>query len=72
MVDTNYQLIGRTLVEFAERDHEIDRDHVRVDLTLPGQEIVMTHDASLHAAAQAPRCRGLRKKPNPLRNRSTW
>jgi cold shock CspA family protein len=43
----------RVLVEFAERHHEMgNRFHVRIDLTVPGQEIVVAHEASLHATEQ--------------------
>lgn len=41
------------LVEFAERHRETgNRYHVRIDLTVPGEEIVVAHEASLHATAQ--------------------
>ena len=41
------------LVELAERHHETgNRYHVRIDLTVPGEEIVVAHEASLHATAQ--------------------
>jgi cold shock CspA family protein/ribosome-associated translation inhibitor RaiA len=43
----------RVLVEPAQRHHEAgNRYHVRVDLTVPGREIVVNHEASLHATAQ--------------------
>jgi cold shock CspA family protein/ribosome-associated translation inhibitor RaiA len=43
----------RVLVEFQQRHHKTgNRFHVRIDLTVPGEEIVVAHDASLHAAAQ--------------------
>ena len=43
----------RVLVGLAQRHHESgNRFHVRIDLTVPGEEIVVSHDASLHAAAQ--------------------
>jgi cold shock CspA family protein/ribosome-associated translation inhibitor RaiA len=43
----------RVLVELAQRHHEAgNRYHVRIDLTVPGEEIVVAHEASLHAAAQ--------------------
>jgi len=43
----------RVLVELAERHHETgNRVHVRLDLTVPGEEIVVTHEASLHATAR--------------------
>ena len=43
----------RVLVELAERHHETgNRYHVRIDVTVPGEEIVVAHEASLHATAQ--------------------
>jgi cold shock CspA family protein/ribosome-associated translation inhibitor RaiA len=43
----------RVLVEFAARHHETgNRYHVRIDLTVPGEEIVVAHGASLHATDQ--------------------
>ncbi len=54
-LDTYYpSIMGcRVLVEFAERHHETGNHyHVRIDLTVPGEEIVVAHEASLHATAQ--------------------
>jgi cold shock CspA family protein/ribosome-associated translation inhibitor RaiA len=47
-------IIGcRVLIELAERHHETgNRFHVRIDLTVPGEEIVVAHDGNLHAAAR--------------------
>jgi cold shock CspA family protein len=43
----------RVLVELVQRHHEAgNRYHVRIDLTVPGQEIVVAHEAGLHATAQ--------------------
>jgi len=43
----------RVLVEFTQRHHERGNHyHVRIDLTVPGGEIVVAHDASLHATGQ--------------------
>jgi cold shock CspA family protein len=43
----------RVLLEFVQRHHEGgNRYHVRIDLTVPGEEIVVAHEANLHAAAQ--------------------
>jgi cold shock CspA family protein len=43
----------RVLVELAQRHHENgNRYHVRIDLTVPGGEIVVAHEASLHSGAQ--------------------
>jgi Sigma 54 modulation protein / S30EA ribosomal protein len=37
------------LMELAQRHHEAgNRYHVRIDLTVPGEEIVVAHEASLH------------------------
>ena len=48
-------IIGcRVLIEFVQRHHEAgNRYHVRIDLNVPGEEIAVAHEASLHAAAQA-------------------
>jgi cold shock CspA family protein/ribosome-associated translation inhibitor RaiA len=54
-LDTYYQAIMgcRVLVELAQRHHDTgNRFHVRIDLTVPGEEIVVAHEASLHATAQ--------------------
>ena len=54
-LETYYSLITgcRVLVELAERRHEAgNRYHVRIDLTVPGEEVVVAHEASLHAGAQ--------------------
>ena len=41
------------LVELAQRHREAgNRYHVRIDLTVPGEEIVVAHEASLHATDQ--------------------
>jgi cold shock CspA family protein/ribosome-associated translation inhibitor RaiA len=47
-------IIGcRVLVELSHRHHETgNRYHVRIDITVPGEELVVVHAASLHAAAQ--------------------
>ena len=43
----------RVLVEPAQRHHEAgNRYHVRIDLTVPGEEIVVAHEPTLHATAQ--------------------
>jgi cold shock CspA family protein/ribosome-associated translation inhibitor RaiA len=43
----------RVLVEPAQRHHESgNRYHVRIDLTVPGEEIVVSHEAGLHGTAQ--------------------
>jgi hypothetical protein len=41
----------QVLVELAQRHHERGNHyHVRIDLKVPGDELVVVHDASLHAA----------------------
>jgi len=54
-LETYYRSIMgcRVLVELAERHHETgNRFHVRIDFTVPGEDIVVAHDASLHSTAQ--------------------
>lgn len=54
-LETYYRSIMacRVLLELVQRHHEAgNRHHVRIDLTVPGEEMVVTHDASLHANAQ--------------------
>ena len=44
----------RVLVELVQRRHETgNRYHVRIDLTVPGEDLVVTHQASLRATARA-------------------
>jgi cold shock CspA family protein/ribosome-associated translation inhibitor RaiA len=60
----------RVLVELVQRHHEAgNRYHVRVDLTVPGREIVVKHEASLHAAEQDVDAEKARKadEPDPQR-----
>jgi cold shock CspA family protein/ribosome-associated translation inhibitor RaiA len=47
-------LVGcRVLIEFRERHHEAgNRFHVRIDLTVPNGEIVVSHEATLHGMIQ--------------------
>jgi len=43
----------QVLVELAQRHHERGNHfHVRIDLTVPGDEIVIAHDGSLYATAK--------------------
>jgi cold shock CspA family protein/ribosome-associated translation inhibitor RaiA len=54
-LETYYQGIMRcrVLVELVQRHHEAgNRYHVRIDLTVPGEEIVVAHEASLRAMGQ--------------------
>ena len=49
-----HRIMGcRVLIELVQRHHEAgNRYHVRIDLTVPGEEIVVAHEAGLHASAQ--------------------
>lgn len=54
-LETYYQRIMgcRVLVELVQRHHEIgNRYHVRIDLTVPGEELVVAHEASLRATTR--------------------
>jgi cold shock CspA family protein/ribosome-associated translation inhibitor RaiA len=43
----------QVLVELAQRHHEAgNRYHVQIDLTVPGDEIIVAHEASLYATDQ--------------------
>jgi cold shock CspA family protein/ribosome-associated translation inhibitor RaiA len=50
----DHSMIGcHVLVELAQRHHEAgNRYHVRIVLTVPGEEIVVAHEAGLHATDQ--------------------
>jgi cold shock CspA family protein/ribosome-associated translation inhibitor RaiA len=50
----DHSIVGcHVLVELAQRHHEAgNRYHVRIDLTVPGEEIVVAHEADLHATNQ--------------------
>ena len=55
----------RVLVELVQRHHEAgNRYHVRIDLTVPGEEIVVSHEAGLHATAQDVDAARLSKAPS--------
>jgi cold shock CspA family protein len=54
-LETYYSAIMgvRVLVELLQRHHEHGNQyHVRIDLTVPGDEIVVAHEASLHGAVR--------------------
>lgn len=54
-LETYYRSIMgcRVLVELVQRHHKAgNRYHVRIDLTVPGEEIVVAHEAGVHATAQ--------------------
>lgn len=56
----------RVLVELVQRHHEAgNRYHVRIDLTVPGEEIVVAHDATLHAAVRDVEAERLSKGTEP-------
>jgi cold shock CspA family protein/ribosome-associated translation inhibitor RaiA len=43
----------RVLVELVQKHHKAgNRYHVRIDLTVPGEELLVAHEAGLHAKAQ--------------------
>jgi cold shock CspA family protein/ribosome-associated translation inhibitor RaiA len=55
-LETYYRsIIGcRVLIELVQRHHDFgNRYHVRIDITAPGEAIVVAHEANLHAATQA-------------------
>jgi ribosome-associated translation inhibitor RaiA len=44
----------RVLVELPQRRHRSgNRCHVRIDLSVPGEDVIVTHDASVGAALRA-------------------
>ena len=44
---------GRVLIELVQRHREAGNHyHVRIDLTVPGEELVVAHEASSHATAK--------------------
>ena len=67
-------IIGcRVLVRLASQHHKTGRTfHVRVDLTVPGEEIVVAHDANLHATAKDTEATNNRKQDevHPERKRA--
>ena len=48
-----HRIMGcRVIVELVQRHHEAgNRYHVGIDLTVPGEEIVVTHEAGRHATS---------------------
>ena len=62
-------MAARVLVEQAERHHrDGNRYHIRLDLTVPGEEIVISHEASLRPDARALAARQTRKQDEPDRS----
>lgn len=60
----------RVVVEPAGRGHDAgNRYHVGIHLNVPGEEIVASHDASVHAAAKASGTRSLTKQGEVRRER---
>lgn len=56
----------RVLVELVQRHHESGNHyHVRIDITVPGEEIVVAHEANLHAHAQDADALKLTKRAEP-------
>jgi cold shock CspA family protein len=59
---------ARVLIEPAERHHrDGNRFHVRIDLTVPGEEIVVSREASLRPDARARAVQSTRKQDEPDR-----
>jgi cold shock CspA family protein/ribosome-associated translation inhibitor RaiA len=60
----------RVLVELVQRHHDAGNHyHVRIELTVPGEEIVAAHEASLHATAKDVQMEKVTKagEPDPVR-----
>ena len=68
-----HRMMGcHVLVELVQRHHQAgNRYHVRIDLTVPGEEIVATHEAGLHATAQDVDAETLTKVAESIRNGNT-
>lgn len=71
-LETYYQgIMGcRVLVELVQRHHELgNRYHVRIDLTVPGEEIVVAHEASLRASTRGAGAKKITRlaEPDPER-----
>jgi cold shock CspA family protein/ribosome-associated translation inhibitor RaiA len=67
-LETYYQSITdcRVLMELAERRHETgNRYRVRIELTVPGAEIIVAHEASCHTAAQDVDAQRVTKEAEP-------
>lgn len=67
-LETYYRAIMgcRVLVELVHRHREAGNHcHVRIDLTVPGDELVVTHQAGLHATAKDMAARRLSKSSEP-------
>jgi hypothetical protein len=63
-------MAARILVEPAQRHHrDGNRYHVRIDLTVPGEDIVVSHEASLRPAARRLPAQKTRKQDEPDRSR---
>jgi cold shock CspA family protein len=57
---------ARVLIEPAERHHRAgNRFHIRIDLTVPGEEIAIAHEASVRPTARALGVRKARKQDEP-------
>ena len=53
---------AQVLIEPAQRRHDAgNRYHVRIELTVPGAEVVVSHEGGLHAATQDVHARRLVK-----------
>jgi len=57
---------GRVMVQLVDRHHESgNRHHVRIELTVPGEQIVVSHETGLHATAKAMETEALTKAAEP-------
>ena len=62
-------MAARVLIEPAQRHHhDGNRFHIRIDLTVPGETIVISHEASLRPAARASGALKTRKQDEPDRS----
>jgi cold shock CspA family protein len=62
-------MAARILVEPAQRHHrDGNRYHVRIDLTVPGEDIVISHEASLRPVARRLPAQKTRKQDEPDRS----
>jgi cold shock CspA family protein len=62
-------MAARVLIEPAQRHrHAGNRFHIRIDLTVPGEEIVISHEARLRPAARASAALKTRKQDEPDRS----
>ncbi len=64
---------ARVLVEPLARHHRAGTHyHIRIDITVPGEEIAITHEASLRPTTRALAARKTQKQDEQTRRRSSW